>query len=73
MSQEPNATLSDEDIGVLAGRMYECCDIQLAIESDQITSLDEVLEGCRLRAESINAHLLASGVRLAGAGSTGVR
>lgn len=54
---------------MLIGRMYECCDIQLAIESGQISSLDEVLEGCRLRAQAINAQLLANGVRLAG--STG--
>lgn len=70
MSQEPNATLSDDDIAMLIGRMYECCDIRLAIESGQITSLDEVLEGCRQRAQAIEAELRASGVWLSGRASS---
>lgn len=68
-NKQQSTPLSEDDILMLIGRMYECCDIQLAIESGQISSLDEVLEGCRLRAQAINAQLLANGVRLAG--STG--
>ncbi|GAB0154697.1 hypothetical protein MnBA_40970 [Marinobacterium sp. BA1] len=42
--------------------MYECIDIQRAIESGQLKTLDEVLEAVQRRAESIDAELYASKV-----------
>lgn len=56
---EPLAPLSDAE---QRGRMYECIDIQRAIESGQLKTLDEVLEAVQRRAESIDAELYASKV-----------
>lgn len=44
----------------LAGRMYECCDIEKAIQSGQFKTLDDVLEHVTERSSSINSVLFGN-------------
>jgi len=50
------------DAAELYGRMIEDCDIQMAIESGQFKSLDDVLVAVKGRAEHINKELMDAGV-----------
>lgn len=40
---ESKATVSESVLIELAGRMYECCDLQMAIEAGKFSSLAELL------------------------------
>jgi hypothetical protein len=57
----PKGTMTDEEAAELAGGMYENCDIQMAIESGQFESLDDVLTAVKARSSSIERHLKAAG------------
>lgn len=52
---------ADENAHELYGRLMECCDISLAIESGQFKSLDDVLAAVTARASSINQQLIDEG------------
>ena len=45
------------DRSEMTGRMYECVDIQRAIESGQFKTLDDVLTAVTTRSEAINKEL----------------
>lgn len=51
--------------GASVGRMMECCDIELAIESGQFSSVGSVLTAVKARASSIQGELENSGVKFA--------
>ncbi|MFK8773368.1 hypothetical protein [Aeromonas caviae] len=51
--------------GPSVGRMMECCDIELAIESGQFSSIESVLTAVKARASSIQGELESSGVKFA--------
>lgn len=53
--------LSKNEIGELAERMYECVEIQCAIESGQFKSLEDVLEAVKARSVAIGNRLREAG------------
>lgn len=53
--------MDKEEADQLNGRMMEDCDIQMAIESGQFKTLDDVLLFTAARAESIQAELRKHG------------
>lgn len=61
MSETAPPRILPSEIEELAGRMYECADIQMAIESGQFTTIEQVLEAVKARAEAINARLRDAG------------
>lgn len=56
---------SKQETDWLYGRMLEDCDIALAIESGQFTSLEDVLKAVNASASAIQAKLEASGMKFA--------
>jgi hypothetical protein len=61
MPDTPNTKMTDTEAAEAAGRMYEDCDIQMAIESGQFKSLDDVLVAVKARSGSIDQELKAAG------------
>ncbi|HHP5493102.1 TPA: hypothetical protein ACSCYS_003501 [Aeromonas veronii] len=51
--------------GPSVGRMMECCDIELAIESGQFGSVENVLTAVKARASAIQGELEGSGLKFA--------
>lgn len=56
-----SAERSPGEIAEMVGRMYECLDIQQAIDSGQFKSLEEVLEAVKARSAGIGATLREAG------------
>lgn len=57
--------LDKQEADWMYGRMMEDCDIALAIESGQFTSLDDVLKAVNASASAIQAKLEAEGMKFA--------
>ncbi len=53
--------LSESEISELAERMYECVEIQCAIESGQFKTLEDVLEAVKARSAAIKNRLRDAG------------
>lgn len=58
----PKKEINERDAAELYGRMIEDCDIQMAIESGQFKTLEDVLIAVKTRAEHINKELCTAGV-----------
>lgn len=52
------AVIDNDDANQLYGRMMECCDIELAIESGQFKTIDDVLEAVKSSAQNIQKELM---------------
>jgi len=58
---ETSTQLLPGPVEELAGRMFECVDIQMAIESGQFTTIGEVLEAVKARSAVIDKILREAG------------
>ncbi|MDR6397934.1 hypothetical protein ACTOWA_00465 [Herbaspirillum seropedicae] len=54
--------MDKQEANELVGRMNEDCDIQLAIESGQFKTLDDVLDAVKSRAAAIEKKLFDAGM-----------
>ncbi|MFZ6713019.1 hypothetical protein [Undibacterium sp. TC9W] len=54
--------LSKEQMIELCSAMYQGCELQLAIESGQIKTLDDVYQAVALRSDAIEEQLEAAGL-----------
>jgi len=54
-----------EDANELFGRMYESIDIQIAIESGQLKTLEDVLSAVKARSNAIQRELELAGAQMA--------
>ncbi|CAG9243180.1 hypothetical protein BDI4_1240022 [Burkholderia diffusa] len=61
MNKDAKDKLSPADFEQMAGRMYECVDIQSGIEQGHFKTLDDVLAFVKERSEAINRSLTESG------------
>lgn len=61
MSKGVEAKLAPADFEQMAGRMYECVDIQSGIEEGHFKTLDDVLAFVTARSDAINRSLKESG------------
>lgn len=57
--------MDKDEANQLYGRMMEACDIELAIESGQFKTLDDVFQAVTVRAKHIEAELREAGVKMA--------
>lgn len=51
------AVIDNDDANQRYGRMMECCDIQMAIESGQFKTVDDVLEAVKATAKNLQKEL----------------
>lgn len=61
MAESTATTLSPGQVDELAGRMYECVDIETAIESGQFKTVGEVLDAVKARSAAIDKTLREAG------------
>lgn len=53
------AVIDNDDANQLYGRMMECCDIEMAIESGQFKTIEDVLEAVKSSAQNIQQSLIS--------------
>lgn len=58
--------LTDIEIADLAGRMYECCNIHMAIEDGDLPTIESVLDWLVKRSTYLEGELRHGSVTLAG-------
>lgn len=51
------AVIDNDDANQLYGRMMECCDIEMAIESGQFKTINDVLEAVKATATNLQNEL----------------
>jgi hypothetical protein len=53
------AVIDNDDANQLYGRMMECCDIELAIESGQFKTIEDVLQAVKASSQNIQQSLMS--------------
>lgn len=67
----PQTGFESSEQDEFVGRMYECCDIEMAITSGQFKKMDDVLHAVRASSAAIEKKLKEAGVQFAKSGKAG--